>query len=283
MDLIDTHVHFLHADLFTYAMTEGNAALAGNHTLDDYRAALANGPAGMKLRSLLFIEASVLPEQKELEAELFSRLANRDRGTPPIAAVIAGAQPELPEFPQQLETLALNARIRGLRRVLSAQPDEMLQSTLLVENLRRLAETELTFDLCVRPQQLALAAALVEQCPETQFVLDHAGAPDVAGGEIEGWKTGISEMAARSNVVCKFSGLGSLSDASQSLTPQVQPYFDHCLECFFPERILWGSDWPVSSDLVAWLSTTRDLLSELQDFEQAAIGTNNANRIYRLN
>jgi predicted TIM-barrel fold metal-dependent hydrolase len=283
MDLIDTHVHFLHADLFTYAWCGGNASLAGNHTLDDYRAALGHAPAGARVQTLLFMEASVLPEEKELEAELFTRLANRDRGSPAIAAIIAGAQPELPEFAQQLESLALNARVRGLRRVLSAQPDEMLESALFAENLRRLPETGLTFDLCVRPRQLAMVAALVEQCPQTQFVLDHAGAPDVAGGDMVLWKEGIRELAARPNVVCKFSGLGSLSDATKPLTPQVKPYFDHCLECFFPERMLWGSDWPVSADLKTWLKTTGELLSELQDFEQAAIGTGNANRIYRLN
>ncbi|MCF7689448.1 MAG: amidohydrolase family protein [Cephaloticoccus sp.] len=283
MDLIDTHVHLLHADLFTYDWCAGNVALAGNHTLDDYRVAVKTGPAGVKVSSLIFMEASVPPDQTELEAELFSRLANRARGTPAITAVIAGCRPESPGFPEQLATLALDARVRGLRRVLYTQPDEFLQSPLLAENLRRLSETGLTFDLCVRPKQLVLVADLIEACPQTQFVLDHAGAPDVKGGELELWQAGIRLVAARPNVACKFSGLGSLADPNQPLTAQVRRYFTHCLECFFPERMLWGSDWPVSADLAAWLDTTAELLGELQDFEQAAIGTGNANRIYRLN
>lgn len=283
IDLIDTHVHLLHADLFTYAWCEGHAALAGNHTLDDYRQALADGPAGVRVQSLLYMEADVLPAEQELEAELFSRLAGRDKASPSILALIAGAHAESPEFPQQLATLTRDVRVRGVRRVLHTQPDEVLQSAVLAENLRMLSGKELTFDLCVRRRQLPLIAALVEQCPQVQFVLDHAGAPDLASGDLDGWREGIRALAARPNVACKFSGLGSLADPAQPLTSQVRPVFEHCLECFYPERMLWGSDWPVSADLAAWLRTTAELLGGLQDYEQTAIGSGNANRIYRLN
>jgi predicted TIM-barrel fold metal-dependent hydrolase len=283
LDLIDTHVHLLHADLFTYAWCEGNATLAGNHTLDDYRQALTKAPHDVRVQSLFYMEADVLPAERELEAELFSRLAGRDRASPTIMALIAGAQPESADFAQQLEVLTRDVRVRGVRRVLHTQSDDVLTSPLLAENLRLLAERELVFDLCVRPRQLPLITALVEQCPQVQFVLDHAGAPDVASGALDGWRDGIRTLAARPNVACKFSGLGSLADPSKPLTEQVRPIFEHCLECFYPERMLWGSDWPVSKDLAAWLRTTAELFGGLQDYEQAAIGVSNANRIYRLN
>ena len=97
------------------------------------------------------------------------------------------------------------------------------------------------------------------------------------------WREGIRRLATHSNVACKFSGLGSLADKSKPLTSQVRPFFTHCLECFYPERMLWGSDWPVSPKLQEWVETTAELLGELSDHEQAAIGTGNAGRIYRLN
>jgi L-fuconolactonase len=124
---------------------------------------------------------------------------------------------------------------------------------------------------------------LVARCPQTQFVLDHAGAPDVAGGDLASWREGVRQLAALPNVACKFSGFGGLADPTQPLTPQIKPVFDHCLACFYPERMLWGSDWPVAADLKAWLRTTADLLGELSDHEQAAIGSGNAGRIYRMN
>ena len=283
LDLIDTHVHLLHHDLFTYAWCVEVPALQGNRTLDDYRRALTGGGPNVRVQSLLYMEADVPPAEQELEAELFSRLASRDKANPVLLALIAGAQPESTAFAQQLDVLTRDVRVRGVRRVLHTQSDEVLASPLLAENLRLLAERDLTFDLCIRPRQLSLVTALVTACPQTQFVLDHAAAPDVAGRDLEAWRDGMRELAARPNVVCKFSGLGSLADPTKPLTPQVRPVFEHCLECFYPERILWGSDWPVSADLAAWLDTTATLLGELSGHEQAAIATNNAHRIYRLN
>lgn len=284
MDLIDTHVHLLHPEYFTYDWCAGVAGLEGTtHSLDAYRRTVANGPAGLRVEALLYMEADVPVEQQATEAELFGRLADRDRATPALVGVIAGARPESEGFAAQLAECNSLARVRGLRRVLHTQPDEVLASPLLAENLRRLPESGLTFDLCIRPRQLPLVTALVSACPQTQFVLDHAGAPDVAGGDLAAWRAGITELAARPNVVCKFSGLGGLADAARPLTPQVRPVFEHCLASFYPERMLWGSDWPVSADLTAWLQTTAELLGELRDHEQAAIASGNANRVYRLN
>lgn len=239
--------------------------------------------SSVRVQSLLYMEADVPMEEQALEAELFSRLASRDKANPVLLALIAGARPESPEFAQQLDVLARDVRVRGVRRVLHTQSDEVIASSLLAENLRLLAGRELTFDLCIRPRQLSLINALVSACPQTQFVLDHAATPDLAGGDLSAWRDGMRELAAHPNVACKFSGLGSLADPAKPLTPQVRPVFEHCLECFYPERVLWGSDWPVSADLTAWLDTTATLLGELSDHEQTAIAATNANRIYRLN
>jgi predicted TIM-barrel fold metal-dependent hydrolase len=284
LNLIDTHAHLLHPDYFTYDRWADNTGLARRaRSLDDYRAAVKGGPEAVRVQALLFVEAEVAAEQQATETELFARLANRDRGVPALAGVIAGARPEAEEFPAELAWLTGIARVRGVRRVLHTQPDEVLQSSLLAENLRRLAGPGLTFDLRVRPRQLPLVTALVQQCPQTQFVLDHAAAPDVARGETEAWHDDLRRLAACPNVACKFSGLGSLADPARPLAAQVRPYFEHCLECFHPERMLWGSGWPGSADLAAWLQATAELLGGLRDHEQAAIGAGNANRIYRLN
>lgn len=283
MELIDTHVHLLHPDQFNYEWCAGVPALQGRFGLDDYRMQAANAKGRVNVHSVIFMEADVPVAQQEAETNYFARMADKDRGKPSLIAVIAAAWPESPDFPRQLAKLAGDARVRGLRRVLHTQPDELSQTELFAENLRLLAKCELAFDLCVRPRHLPLVATLAERCPQTQFVLDHCGAPDVAAGELDSWREGIRALAARPNVACKFSGLGSLADPSKPLTPQVRPVFEHCLECFYPERMVWGSDWPVSPDLKTWCDTTADLLGELSDHEQAAIASGNANRIYRLN
>lgn len=283
MDLTDTHVHLLHPDRFTYAWGADNPALQGRFGLEEYRAQAAKAKGRVRVRGMMFMEADVPAGQQAAETEFFARLADQDRGTPPLIALIAGAAPETADFPAQLARIGAEARVRGLRRVLHTQPDALLESALLAENLRRLPAAGLAFDLCVRPRQLEAVAALVSACPQTQFVLDHCGAPDVAGGALDAWREGIRLLAQRPNVACKFSGLGSLADPAQPLTPQVRPVFEHCLECFYPERLLWGSDWPVSADLKTWMETSGELLAPLSEHEQVAIGSGNVGRIYGMN
>lgn len=284
MELIDSHVHLLEPEKFSYAWCAPVPALNHAFRLADYRAAAA-GPAGVRIASAVFMEADVPAAQQEAEADYFSRLAGRDRGTLPLGAVIAGAWPESAEFPAQLERYALDARIRGVRRVLHTMPDGLVQTPRFAENLRRLAQYGFTFDVCLRPHLLPAVTDLVARCPETQFVLDHCGVPDIAGGQLDPWRGLIRQLAARPNVTCKFSGLASVCDPAKPLTPQVRPYFEHCLECFSPARLMWGSDWPVCNlgfNLAAWLQTTGDLLGALSPDEQAAIGSGTARRIYRL-
>jgi predicted TIM-barrel fold metal-dependent hydrolase len=284
--LIDTHLHLLYPDQFSYEWCAGIPALQGAFTLEDYRK-LANGAnRRVHIESAIFMEVDVPVAQQAAEADFFARMADRDRGKPPLMAVIASARPESPDFPAQLAKLAADVRVRGLRRVLHTVPDETAQTDRFAENIRLLAPHELTFDLCARPHQLPFLTTLVERCPQVQFVLDHCGVPDIAGGGLDPWRDSIRALAKLPNVACKVSGLASCAAADWPLTPQVQPYFDHCLECFYPERLIWGSDWPVCNlprSLEAWLDTTADLLGALSEHEQAAIGTGNANRIYRLN
>lgn len=285
MELIDTHVHLLYPENFSYAWCAPLPVLNRAFRLGDYRAAAAAGPVGARVQSVVFMEADVPAAQQEAETGFFSRLAGSDRDAPLLAAVIAGAWPESADFPAQVARLAGKARVRGVRRVLHTMPDGLSQTPRFAENLRLLAGHGLTFDLCLRPHLLPAVIALSGRCPETQFVLDHCGVPDIARRKLDPWRDGIRQLAARPNVVCKFSGLASCCDPTRPMTPQVRPYFEHCLECFSPARLMWGSDWPVCNltfDLAAWLQTTAELLCGLSGDEQAAIGTGTAQRIYRL-
>ncbi|MEO6874863.1 MAG: amidohydrolase family protein [Opitutaceae bacterium] len=285
MELIDTHVHLLYPEKFTYAWGVAVPALNRPFPLAHYRAAASDPPRDMRVKSLMFLEADVPAAQQLAEVDFISRVAAKDRGELPIAAIIAGAWPESADFATQIEQLAGNGRVRGVRRVLHTMPDEFSSTLTFSENLRRLPELGLTFDLCLRPPLLPTVTALVARCPATQFVLDHAGVPDIAGGQLDPWRENLQKLAEQPNVVCKFSGLASCCDPAQPMTPQVRPYFDHCLKCFTPQRLMWGSDWPLCDltfDLPGWLRTTSELLCELSEDEQTAIGMGTAKRIYRL-
>jgi predicted TIM-barrel fold metal-dependent hydrolase len=285
MELIDTHVHLLAPEHFTYAWCQSVPALDRAFRLGDYRMAAAQAPAGMQVRSAVFMEADVPRAQQEAETAFFSSLAGRDRGALPVTALIAGAWPESADFPARLEQLVADGLVRGVRRVLHTQPAGFALTPQWTENLRRLPSHGFTFDLCLRPPLLPDATELVTRCPETWFVLDHCGGPNLAAGELDPWRDAVQQLAARPNVVCKFSGLAGLADPIRPLTPQVRPWFEHCLGVFGADRMMWGSDWPLCDltfDLAAWLQTTAELLGELSEGERTAIARGTARRVYRL-
>lgn len=285
MDLIDTHVHLLDPKHFSYAWCASVPALNRAFHLADYRAASAGGRGTARIISAVFVEADVPVAQQEAETDFFVQLAEQDRGALPLSGIVAAAWPESADFPAQLARLARVPAIRGLRRVLHPMPEELSQTPQFAQNLRLLARHGFTFDLCVRPHLLPAITRLVARCPETQFVLDHCGVPNIANEEIDPWRADLRRLAAQPNVTCKFSGLAGVCDPRRPMTPQVRPYFEHCLECFSPARMMWGSDWPVCNltfNFAAWRETTADLLGELSESEQQAIGTDTARRIYRL-
>lgn len=282
MQLIDTHVHLLHPGRFSYDWCAGAPALQGPFPLAAYRAAANGAPHAAQVRAALFMEADVPAAQQEAEAAYFAQLCTGEPGAPGLVAVIAGARPESPGFPAQLERLAAQPRIRGLRRVLHTMPDDLALSPLLAENLRRLPAHGLTFDLCTRPHQLPHVITLVQRCPETRFILDHCGVPDIARGALEPWRSYIRQLAALPNVVCKVSGLPGCADPARPLVPQLRPFVEHCCESFGVSRLLWGSDWPVSFDLPAWLEATAELFAHFSAAEKLQFGVTNAQRLYRL-
>lgn len=281
MPLLDTHVHLLHPERFSYPWCAGTPALQRSFTLADYRAAAAG-----RVAALVFMEADVPPAEQQAEAAFFDQLAGTDRTAPALAAVIAGGWPESREFPAHIEALAANPHLRGLRRVLHTMPPELSQSALFAANLRLLPAHRLTFDLCARPQLLPAIVQLVRRCPETQFILDHCGVPDIAGGGFEPWASHLRELAALPNLACKLSGLPYCADPARPLAPQVQQFLAHCLECFGPRRLMWGSDWPVCTlrghSLADWLDATASFLAPLTSAERNEIASGTARRLYRL-
>jgi L-fuconolactonase len=118
----------------------------------------------------------------------------------------------------------------------------------IVANARKLAEKELVFDLLVDPSNLAASTHLVTHCPDTTFVLDHIGKPNIAKGdqgELAAWSHSINELAKNKNVYCKVSGMVTEADWKSWEEKDFNPYFEVVLSAFGVDRIMYGSDWPV--------------------------------------
>jgi L-fuconolactonase len=277
---VDAHVHFWDGARMPYPWLADVPAIAAAHTpVELARAAGARPP-----EAIVFVEAAVDPARALDEVGWVEALAARE---PRIAAVVAqvavdrGAESEA-----ALAALAGHARVRGVRHNLQDYPDpEHCLRPEFVTGVRLVGARDWTFDLCVRHAQLPACAALVRACPETTFVLDHAGKPDIRGGLRDPWRAYIADLARLPNVVCKLSGLVTEADPATWTPAALAPYVEHLLSCFGPGRLLFGSDWPVvnlATNYARWLETALDFLAPLSEKERAAIMSQNARRIYRL-
>lgn len=274
MRIIDTHLHLVDRTRFRYPWLDGVPPLNRDWSLETYRAQVQ--AAGIE--AAIHMEVDVADADRDGETEWVTALGA------PVVAAIASCRPEEEDFPEKLEAVARNPKVRGLRRILHTSPDELGQRPIFAENLRRLPRYGLSFDLCVLARQLPVALGLAKACPETPFILDHCGVPDVAGRALNPWRADIAALAALPNVACKISGVVAYAGADWT-TADLKPFVEHCIEAFGWDRVVWGSDWPVctlAADLGRWVAATHELLAGASEDEKARLLHRNAERIYRL-
>ncbi len=166
--------------------------------------------------------------------------------SPLIKGVVGWVDLRSPELPAQLTQYASHPRLVGVRHVVQDEPDDrfMLGPDFL-RGIAHLREYELTYDFLVFPRQLRAAVELAAAFPEQPFVLDHIAKPPIATGDLRGWASLIIELAARPNVCCKVSGMVTEADWQKWRPADFQPFLDVVFTAFGPERVMYGSDWPV--------------------------------------
>ena len=274
MRIIDTHLHLIYPDHLTYPWLAGAPAINKPWTAEAYWAEAK--PLG--ITAALHMEVDVAEPDIIPETQFVL-------GLPGIAGAIAACRPESPDFPDQLKTLlaAGNTRIKGLRRILHEVPDEVSAPALFSDNLLLLAQHDLTFDLCLRADQLHLGVDLITRVPEITFILDHCGNPDINGLGLDPWRQSLKAVAALPNVACKISGIVNHCDPDWT-SETLRPYVEHVIECFGWDRVVWGSDHPVvtkTGSLTRWVEATREIVSDHPSDAQEKLFHRNAERIYR--
>jgi L-fuconolactonase len=186
---------------------------------------------------------------------------------------------------RQLDTLDLST-VRGVRRLIQGDPPGLCTQRPFVESVVSLASRDLVFDVCIFPRHLDDAIELADRAPGTRLVLDHVGKPDIAGGGFDDWHAGFRELAAHDNVWCTLSGLVTEADTASWTVDDLRPVVDAALAAFGPQRLLWGSDWPVVTLAAThrrWREATGELLGELSPDERDAIRSTTAIEVYGLN
>ena len=278
MRIVDTHQHLWDLDLFGYSWCKGIPELNRSFRLNDY----SHATRGLEISKTVFVEPDVDQTFTLDETRWILELADEVN---PIEGVVAGGRPEHREFRAYLDQIGGHPKLKGIRRVLHVQPDDLSEGPLFVGNIRSLAQYGLSFDICVLSRQLPKAIALIEQCPQVSFILDHCGNPLINQRETEPWRTHIKTIASFPNVVCKVSGIVVNADQQNWSTEDLRPYVEHVIESFGWERVMFGSDWPVctlAASYKRWVETLTELTAASGEANQRQLFSENAERVYRL-
>jgi L-fuconolactonase len=279
--IVDTHMHLWDPEHFRMSWVDGDALLNQRYTLDVYAAQTA----GVPLEAMVFVECGVEPQYAYLEAQWVVACARIDER---IQGIVAACPMEFGlHVRSYIEALvALGPRIKGVRRNIQDEKDlNFCVQPDFVRAVQLLANYGLSFDLCIRYWHLPKVIALVRQCPNTQFILDHLGKPNAKEHVLDPWRDQIRELAMLPNVACKISGLVTEAEHADWKVDDLVPYVAHVLEVFGEDRVIFGGDWPVmllASSYVRWFETMQMLTVSLQEAAQRKFWNENARRLYRL-
>lgn len=252
--MIDAHFHVWRLARGDYDwLADEDASLGRDFSVDDWAAACASTP----------VRAGILVQAAPTAAETAFVLSMARQRPDLVLGVVGWADLAAADAPATVERLAADPRIVGLRPWLQAIADpDWILAPAVARGLDAIEAVDLVYEALVRPVHLTRLAEVVWRHPGLRIVVDHAAKPDVARDAFEPWASDLRRLAEADTVMCKLSGL-----LTQASTPTdvaaLRPYVETVLDAFGPQRVLWGSDWPVVTtvaDYPAWHAMARALL-----------------------
>jgi L-fuconolactonase len=230
-------------------------------------------------------DASIVVQARQSLAEA-RWLLDLAEASPFIAGVVGWVDLRSPEVHSQLTEFGRNAKLLGVRHIVQSEPDDrfLLQPEFL-RGIAVLEEFDLTYDILIYPRHLAVAAEFVRQFPRQRFVLDHLAKPFIKPGILHPWDSDLRELAKFPNVFCKLSGMVTEADWKSWKPEHFQPYLESALECFGPERLMIGSDWPVCTVAGSYsqvMSIVIDYLARYPEKVGSAILGGTAEKLWNL-
>jgi L-fuconolactonase len=273
---IDSHQHFWRYDAVRDAWINESMAVLKRDFLPEHLAVelAANG-----------IDASIAvqADQSENETMFLLDLAEKSKR---IAGVVGWVDLLSPRVGERLQHFSHFPKLRGFRHVAQAEPDDrFLAQENFVKGVAQFRPFGFTYDILVYPKQLPVAIELVARLPEQRFVVDHLAKPEIKSKNTAPWAAQMREIAQNKNVFCKVSGLITEADWKHWKADDFKPCLDLVFDAFGPERLMFGSDWPVC--LVA--GTYRQVKQLIEDYvkgysqpDKVRIFGGNAARFYGL-
>jgi L-fuconolactonase len=268
--MIDSHQHFWQLGRFDYPWMSSDLGVLYRDYLPDDLAPILNQNG---IDQTVLVQASNSIQETRWLLELAD-------AHPFIAGVVGWV-----DLMNDID-LCSHPKFKGVRHLVESEPDDdWLIHPDVLSGLKKLSARGYTYDLLVHTRHLKYVPQVVESCPELQFVVDHMAKPPIARNEIKEWSEAMKPVAAFPNIHCKLSGLVTEANWSSWQTEDLRPYVNEALSLFGPDRMMFGSDYPVcllASSYDRVLGSFQELLKDLNDNDRDKIFSQNAQRFYRL-
>jgi L-fuconolactonase len=274
---IDSHHHFWQYSPAAYPWIDSKMSVLQRDFLpDDLRRELQ----ASSIDAVVSVQARQSLEETEWLLEL---AAAHDF----IRGVVGWVPLQSPEAQSEIERLSHNLALKSVRHVVQDEPEEdFLLGDKFNSGIACLKDYGLVYDILIFARQLPNTIRFVDQHPEQEFVLDHIAKPTIAADNFDRtWMKNFRELAKRENVTCKFSALVTEVRDLEWTISGLQPYWDAALEVFTPQRLMFGSDWPVCllrSSYDNWVSAVEQLAAQLSPVESEQFWHQTATRAYHL-
>jgi len=273
--MIDTHVHFWNFDPVRDSwITEDMQAIRNDFSPKN----LSRIYSDLQITGCVAVQAN----QSEAENEFLLALAQQNDL---IKGIVGWIDLKNPDLAERLKYWSNFKLIKGWRHVLQAETSSFILDTEFIAGISQLKDYGYTYDLLCYHNQLDSIIGMVDQIPDQAFVLDHCGKPDVKSQDLKTWAGHIKTLSANPNVYCKVSGLLAEADWKNWKEVEIFNCLDVIFENFGPERIMYGSDWPVmliSRPYQDWFQLVRKYTEKLSEQERKSVFGDNAKAFYKL-
>ncbi|MET7000993.1 amidohydrolase family protein [Chitinophaga defluvii] len=274
--VIDAHQHFWHYNPVRDAwITDDMKVIQRNFLPEDLAPVLAANQ----------VDGCVAVQADQSEEETFFLLKAAEEHDF-VKGVVGWVDLRAANIAARLSHFAAEKKLKGFRHIVQAEPDNMfLLREDFCNGVKALAVHDFTYDILVYPTQLPAVEKFVEKFPEQRLVIDHMAKPYFKTGDIKDWAASMRKIAQSPHVHCKVSGMVTEADWQQWQPADFKPFLDVVLEAFGPERMMFGSDWPVclvAGDYGRVKALLTDYISALTDAEQHGIMGENAVNFYKL-
>lgn len=281
--VIDSHQHFWKLDLpfdYEWLKSPEHAPIHRDYLPEDLLVEMRR--AGVD-RSV-FVQTQHNVEENRWALDLAER-------NPWIVGIVGWVDLASDRCESQLAEFSSHRRFVGVRHITQDEPDEnFIVSAPVIRGLKVLEKHGVPFDLLFYTRHLRHVPTLAAQLPTLPMVIDHLSKPEIRAGKVDGshidcWRSDLRRAAQHPNVYCKLSGMVTEADWHAWKAADLKPYVDAAIECFGPERCMFGSDWPVCELAASYsevVQTLREIVRDLSESEQASIFGRTAEQFYQL-